>query len=239
MKATRPLTIIGLLAIGSGAFAEQNLDELKQRVLAQAQTASADDYAFTRTIRNDGTMAGKSQQTTMVERYDPSRAADARWSLVSVNGAPPPADALQKFRKETPKRRVPGYHRLANYIAAAASIAQDSQRRTVLRFASLPKESAIVMDSDVSENTSAEVALNTASETPFAEQVRLTVKPMRLKLVMKLNSYESTSRYRMGPDGKPLLVEQVADMSGSGMGQEGRMHTVITYSDYRLVRGQH
>jgi len=53
---------------------------------------------------------------------------------------------------------------------------------------------------------------------------------------MKLDRYESTSRYRMGPEGKPLLMEQVAEMSGSGMGQEGQVRNVITYSDYRAAR---
>jgi hypothetical protein len=61
---------------------------------------------------------------------------------------------------------------------------------------------------------------------------------MRIKLLMKLERYESTARYRIGPEGKPLLVEQTADMTGSGMGQEGRGHTVITYSDYRAVGNQ-
>jgi hypothetical protein len=59
---------------------------------------------------------------------------------------------------------------------------------------------------------------------------------MRLKLIMKLDHYESTSRFRMGAEGKPLLVEQIADMSGSGLGQEGTVHQVITYSDHRPVR---
>jgi hypothetical protein len=31
---------------------QQNADELKQRVLAQAQSLSPDDYAFTRTIHS-------------------------------------------------------------------------------------------------------------------------------------------------------------------------------------------
>ena len=52
---------------------------------------------------------------------------------------------------------------------------------------------------------------------------------------MKIDHYESTSRFRTGPDGKPVLAEQVVDMTGSGMGQEGRLHQVITYSDYRAV----
>jgi hypothetical protein len=92
------------------------------------------------------------------------------------------------------------------------------------------------MGSDVSSNTSAEVSIGDSNGTAFAEQVRLSVKPMRLKLVMKLDRYESTSRYRLGPDGKPILVEQVADMSGSAMGQEGQLRNVITYSDYRTVK---
>jgi len=53
---------------------------------------------------------------------------------------------------------------------------------------------------------------------------------------MKLDHYESTARYKIGPEGKPLLVEHIADMSGSGMGQEGKGHTVATYTDYRAVK---
>jgi hypothetical protein len=92
------------------------------------------------------------------------------------------------------------------------------------------------MASDVSLNTSADVIVTEANGTPFAEQVHLSVKPMRLKLIMKLDQYESTARYRMGAEAKPLLVEHTADMSGSGIGQEGKVHTVVTYSDYRFVR---
>jgi hypothetical protein len=92
------------------------------------------------------------------------------------------------------------------------------------------------MDSDVSANTSADVSIADANGAPFAEHVHLTVRPMRLKLIMKLDRYESSARYRMGPEGKPLLVENTADMSGSGMGQEGKVHTVATYSDYRAIK---
>jgi hypothetical protein len=59
---------------------------------------------------------------------------------------------------------------------------------------------------------------------------------MRIKFVMKLDRYESIARYRMGPEGKPILVEHISDMTGSGMGHEGKAHTVMTYSDYRPVR---
>jgi hypothetical protein len=171
-----------------------------------------------------------------VDKFDPSKLGDARWTLVSVDGAPPSADALARYKKDSPKRRVPGYYRLARYFGSASSVSTDSRGRTVFHFNSLPKDTAIVMDSDVSSNSSADLSVTEANGTPFVEHVHLTVRPMRLKLIMKLDQYESIARYRMGPEGKPLLVENVADMSGSGMGQEGKAHTVITYSDYGSVK---
>lgn len=237
MKLT-PLTFIGILCLSASAIAQQNDEAVKQRILAQAKSMSAEDYAFTRTVRTEAITGGKTEQTVNVEKYDPTKPADSRWVLVSVNGAAPAADALDKFRKESAKRRVPGYFRLANYFGSAATTSKDAQGRTVFHFSGLPKDSVIVVGSDVSQNAAADVTANIESDPPFAEQVRLTVKAMRIKLVMKLNSYESSARYRLGPEGKPLLAEQTSDMSGSGLGQEGRVHTVSTYSDYRLVRGQ-
>jgi hypothetical protein len=225
-----------VLACVSIAVAENKPDELKQRILAQAQAMGPDDYSFTRTIKTEQTSNGKTEQHVNVDKYDPTKSGDARWTLVSMDGAPPSADALARYKKESPKRRVPGYYRLAKYFGSASSASTDSRGRTVFHFNALPKDTAIVMDSDVSSNTSADLSVAEANGTPFVEQVRLTVKPMRLKLIMKLDQYESTARYRMGPDGKPILVEHIADMSGSGMGQEGKAHTVITYSDYRPAK---
>jgi len=217
------------------AHGQNKTDDLKQQILAQAQKAGPDDYAFTRTVRSEQTSNNKTEQHVNIDKYDPTKSGDAKWALVSVDGAPPSADALSRYKKETPKRRVPGYYRLAKYFGTATSASTDAKGRTVFHFSSLPKDTAIVLDSDVSSNTSADVSVTDGNGNPFAEHVHLTVKPMRLKLIMKLDSYESTARYRMGPEGKPLLVEHVADMSGSGLGQEGKAHTVITYSDYRAV----
>jgi hypothetical protein len=217
------------------AHGQNRSDDLKQRILAQAQSISPDTYAFTRTVKSEQTSNGKTEQHVNIDKYDPTKPGDGRWTLISMDGAPPSADALSKYKKETPKRRVPGYYRLAKYFGTAATTTTDAKGRTVFHYSSLPKDTAIVLDSDVSSNTSADVSVTDASGTSFAEQVHLTVKPMRLKLIMKLDSYESTARYRIGPEGKPLLVESIADMSGSGMGQEGKAHTVVTYSDYRAV----
>jgi hypothetical protein len=232
--ATARVTILGLGCV-SLAVADIKSDEAKQRILTQAQSAGPDDYAFTRTVRSESTSNGKTEQHVNVDKFDPSKSGDARWTLISIDGAPPAAEMLARYQKDSPKRRVPGYYRLAKYFSATSTASTDSRGRTVFHFNSLPKDSAVVMDSDVSSNTSADVTVSEANGGAFAEQVHLSVKPMRLKLIMKLDRYESTARYRMGPDGKPLLVEHISDMSGSGMGQEGKIHSVATYSDYHRV----
>jgi hypothetical protein len=238
---TNPLTRAAIAGIAVWlasvfiAHGQNKPDDLKQRILAQAQSLGPDDYAFTRTVKTDQTSNGKTENHITIDKFDPTKSGDARWTLVSVDGAAPATDALNKYKTETPKRRVPGYYRLAKYFGSAATTSTDGKGHTVFHFNSLPKDTAIVLDSDVSSNTSADVSATGASDAPFAEHVHLTVKPMRLKLIMKLDSYESTARYRIGPEGKPLLVESISDMSGSGMGQEGKAHTVVTYSDYRAV----
>lgn len=163
------------------AHGQNKPDDLKQRILAQAQSVGADDYAFTRTLRSEPTAGGKTEKTITVDKYDPTKSGDARWTLISVDGAPPPADALSKYRKETSKRRVPGYHRLANYFAGPATAATDSRSRTVFRFASLPKDSVLVFNSDVSHNASAEASVGEANGVPFVEQVRISITPTRIK----------------------------------------------------------
>ena len=235
-------TLVALLWIGvaatATAAAQQNSEELQKRVLAEAQSRSADDYAFTRTIRSETNSKGKTEKKVTVEKFDPTKPADARWTLVSINGVAPSADEANKYQKEAAKRRiVPGYHRVGAYFGAPAAASTASDGKTVFRFATLPKGTMSVLDTDVSQNASAEATVAEADGTPFVEQVRFTVRPMRIKLLMKVDRFESTARYRIGPGGKPFLMESSSTMSGSGMGQEGTMQNTTTYSDYRAVRG--
>jgi hypothetical protein len=225
-----------LVASASVGHSQNKSDDLKQRILAQAQSLSGDDYAFTRTIKSEQTSNGKTEQHVTVDKFDPTKSGDARWTLVSMDGAPPSADVLAKYKRESPKRRVPGYYRLAKYFGTNSTATTDAHGRTVFHFGSLPKDTAVVMDSDVSSNCSVDVSVSDADGIPFAEHVHLSVKPTRIKLIMKLERYESNARYRIGPEGKPLLVGHTAEMSGSGMGQEGQGRTVITYSDYRPAK---
>jgi hypothetical protein len=238
MKTRQQLTVLTLLCCGavSATFAQQNNDEHKQRVLAQAQSLNPEDYAFTRTIRSETVSNGKTEKKVTIEKFDPTKPADTRWTLVSIDGAAPSADELKNHQKEAAKRRIiPGYHRVATYFGAPASTSQ-SGGKTVFRFASLPKGAISILDTDVSQNATAEAFVSEANGTPFVEQVRFSVKPMRVKLLMKIDKFETTARYRIGAGGKPFLMESASEMTGSGMGQAGTMRNTTTYSDYRAVR---
>jgi hypothetical protein len=236
MNTNQTTTIIGLLCLGFAAsgFAQQNNDELKQRVLAQAQSVSADDYAFTRTIRSEATFIGKTIKAVSIEEFDPTKPAEARWTLVSVDGAPPSARELKKYRKKAAKRRVvPGYHRIANYFGAPATVANEADGKRVFRFATLPKGSISIQEADLSHLSTAEASVTEEDGAPLVEKVNFTLKPKRAHLI---DRYETTFRYRIGPGGKPCLTETTSDLFGSGLGLEATMHTATTYSDYRLVR---
>lgn len=97
--------------------------------------------------------------------------------------------------------------------------------------------SVVVNDADVSANAVGEATINEAGQAPFVEQMRFaSTKPTRVKLVAVIERLELTTRYRMMPEGKPVPVEQVTEMTGSVMGSTGRIHTTVSYSEHRPVR---
>jgi len=137
----------------------------------------------------------------------------------------PDADAL--------KERIIAH---ARTVTKPATSAVDARGRTIFRFASLPKEAVMVSDADISANASGEVVVDTTSAVPFIEEVRFSsTKPTRVKLVAKIERFETMTRYRLMPDGKPVPIELASEMSGSMLGQEGRIRTRIVYTDHRPV----
>ena len=242
MKPHQMLTMIGLLSLSgiATAAAQQNAEQLKQHVVTQAQTLNPDDFAFTRTTRSEAKWNSRTFKNVTVEEFDPTKPADARWTLVSVDDARPSAARLAKYRKQAAKRRVvPGYHRIANYFGAPATAATEADGTTLFRFDSLPKGSVSILEKDLSKIASAEVAVAQTDGTPFVEQVRFTVIPKRPQILFRIHGYETTLRYRIGAGGKPFLAASTSDMSGSGLGLKGTLHTAMTYSDYQPVRHSH
>jgi hypothetical protein len=213
-----------------------NTDALKERIIAHARTVTPEDYAYTRTIRTESTEGNKKEERVVVDRWDPTKPHDQRWTLVSINGQSPSAEQMKNYAKETPKRRAVHYGRVADYFGNPATSATDARGRTVFRLASLPKETVVASGSDISANASGELLADTSGGMPFIEEVRfVSTKSIRLKLVAVIERFEAMNRYRMMPNGKPSPVESSSEMNGSMMGKQGLIRTKVTYSDVRSV----
>ena len=225
------------LAVTARLFGGSDTETLTQRIVAHARTVAADDYGYTRTVRTETIQPDKTEERVVVERFDPLKPSEQRWTLISVDGQAPDATQLANYRKELPKRRPAYYGRVAGYFANPPTAGVDDRGRTILRFASLPKESVMVGDTDLSANATGELLVNDTSTVPFVEQARFTsTRGTRVKLIAKIDRFESTTRYRVMPDGKPVPAELVSELIGSMLGREGRVRTRITYAEYRAAR---
>lgn len=225
-----------IILLPLAACVAADADALKERIIAHARTVTPEDYSYTRTVRTESNEGEKKEERVVIERFDPSKALDQRWTLVSIDGKPPTADQLTIHRKELPKRRLAYYGRVAGYFGKPATSTTDAKGRTIFRFASLPKETVMVNDSDLSANATGEVVVDTSGATPFAEEVRFSsTKPIRVKLIAKIERLETMTRYRLMPDGKPVPIESTSDTVGSMLGKEGRIHIKVAYTDHRAV----
>lgn len=233
------LALFASLPLAASLAAEANLpgaDALKERIIAHARTVAPEDYAYMRTIRTESTEGDKKEERVVVDRWDPAKPQDQRWTLVSINGQPPSDEQLKNYRKETPKRRAVHYGRVAEYFGKPATSATDARGRPVFRLASLPKETVVASGSDISANATGELAVDTSGPTPFVEEVRFaSTKPARAKLIAVIERFEAVNRYRMMPNGKPAPIESSSEMNGSMMGKQGLIRTKVSYSDVRAV----
>jgi hypothetical protein len=230
------MTIRALLAAALlCAPAAARADALLDRLLAESKAVSPDDIAFTRTTRSEMRGGGEEKPRVVVERFDPSRPAGQRWTLVSIDGQAPDAKQLKDYAKRSAKAYVPSYGNLGRFLRANAQ--RDPAATSVTyRMASLPKGSFDMNGNDLSASTRLEAQVADGPR-PFVERMRMvSAKPFRMMLVAKVDQVEAQSRYKLMPDGRPVVAEQVSEIRGSMMGKSGAMRTVSTYSDHRVVK---
>jgi hypothetical protein len=217
-----------LLSLPAPAFADALLD----RLVAEAAAVAPEDFAFTRSIRTEQRSGDKVERRATVERYDPARPAGQRWTLVSVDGRAPTAEEAKDYAKGMAAAIVPSYGRLARYFAGGAQ-RTTKDGRVAYRATKLPKGALTIGRADLSAGAQAEATVADGPR-PYVERLDLvSTKPVRMMLVAKVERLDATTRYRLLPDGRPVVAEQVSEMRGSMMGRAGTLRTVATFSDHR------
>jgi hypothetical protein len=201
-------------------------DPVLEQVLAGARAVPLASTSFERTQRSISKEENDAPETRIrVDRWD-----GRQLTLVSINGKPPTQKEAEEFRKATAGRPVPGYYRLASFLGQGARRVPDAKGRVVYRVDKLPKGS-INIGRDISANVSAEAIVDTSGPRPFVSRLRMYLpKPLSFFMVAKLDKFEAESEYRMGPDGRPVLVHQTQLISGAQMGTAG---TTTTESHYQ------
>ena len=187
---------------------------------------------FERTQRSISTEEDGAPETRLrVDRWD-----GKQLTLVSINGKPPTQKEAEEYRKATAGRPVPSYHRLASFLGQGARRVPDAKGRVVYRVDKLPKGS-INIGRDISANVAAEAIVDTSGPKPFVSRLRIVLpKPLSFFMVAKLDSFEAENEYRLGPDGRPVLVHQKQTISGAQMGTSGSYHDGIALSAAALTR---
>jgi hypothetical protein len=89
------------LLLSASAQASENLDLLRAAIDKWSDEREA--WAFTQHVRE---FDGSDRIHTRIERYDPSRGEELRWTLVSIDGRIPTTEEISAFRKRKGAKRT-------------------------------------------------------------------------------------------------------------------------------------
>jgi hypothetical protein len=198
----------------------------RDRIVADASSMTPATLAFDRTTKSVRTGGGSVTSTLKLERWD-----GRKWALVAVNGKSPTAAQRHEAERLAAAVPVPGYHRIAQLVAAATEAATDAEGRTVLKVPQLPANSVRTDSSDISGHLKAELTLNSRGGQPWVERVKVTARePFRMNMLIKVVDFEQVSEYRLDAQGKPRLAMQSADTAGTMFGFPGGETSEVTYA---------
>ncbi len=206
---------------------------LQDAVLAHAKAQPENGLAFTRTTSFESLQKnGESDTKVFVERYDPSKPAGSRWTLVSIDGKAPTKKELKEAAKRYEKETIPSYFRLSRWVGQPAT-----ETASELRFARFAKDTFEGGPADLSDKLSGVAVISSEGGPAWVKESRFRLTaPTRIMLVAKLDDMQTHTRFRRLPGGMPVIDQQSVTMTGSMMGKSGTQKTVTRYSDYRVVR---
>ena len=203
-------------------------DPLLARLLAGANALPPAMLSFDRTTASRQTSDGKTERHDQVDRWD-GRA----WTVLSIDGKPPSAREAAAAIKVAVNAGVPGYYRLASFLAAGPVRSAEGPGTVTYLLAKLPP-GGVSMKGAPPDKFSAELSVDTSGPVPFVRHARyFAPAPMRLMMVARLDRFEATADYRLGPAGRPELIRQSVDLSGALFGRDGtqRSDTALAYRE--------
>lgn len=200
-------------------------DPLLLRLLAGANAVPAAALSFERTTVASQVSGGKTERHTSIERWD-----GRVWTLLSVDGAPATAKASAEAAKAIANGGVPGYYRLARFLAAGPVRGNDAQGRIVYRLDRLPAGTMAIKGANP-EKFAAELVVDTSGPVPYVRHARYYAPaPMRIMMVARLDRFEAGAEFRLAPSGRAELVRQTVDVAGALFGRDGSQHSEATFA---------
>ena len=201
-------------------------DPLLARLIAGANALPPATLNFERTAASSQTSDGKVERHDQVDRWD-----GRGWTVLSIDGKPPVPRAAADAIKASDQSGVPGYYRLATFLAAGPIRAAEGPGTVTYRLAQLPP-GGVTVKGAAPEKFSAELSVDTSGPVPFVRHARyFAPAPMRIMMVAKLDRFEATADYKLNAAGRPELTRQTVDIAGSLFGRAGTQHsdTALSY----------
>ena len=124
---------------------------------------------------------------------------------------------------------VPGYYRVAAYLAAGPVRSLNAAGETVYRLGSLPVGSISFTGAPPSK-FAAELTVDERGWKPIVRRARFYAPaPVRIFMVGRMDRFEAISDYRLSSGGRPELSHQTVDVAGAVLGRAGSQHNDVTY----------
>ena len=229
MNITPPLprrTVVAMLLtviLAQGVTAAPTADPLLQKIIAGARAVPPSAIRFERTTKSGGRdQSGPAESEVRVDRWD-----GRQLTRISSNGRPATAEEVEKARKAA--TIVPGYHRIADYLAAGARRTSDSAGQIGYHLDRLPK-GIVNMGGDRSDKIAGDVTIDTSGPQPFVSRVHFyATKGFSIMFVARVDRFDQVLEYRLGSDGRPMLVRSIQTLAGSQFGKTGETRTESTY----------
>ena len=190
---------------------------LRDRLIADAGALPPEKLAFDRSTHGVRAGGGTSTASKIADRW-----SGKTWRLVATHGRPPSATERADHKRLAGAIPVPGYYQLGAIIAAATTSGTDAQGRTLLYIPAMPVDSVRTDTGDISNHLQGEVRLARRGDAVWVDQLRVTARAQfKLNMLIKVTGFEQTSEYAPGPGGRPQLITQKSESTGTMFGFPG------------------